>query len=205
MTHRILLLGVLVSCGVLVHGSPDAAGARGWLRASLPSDKGYNAATTSFGVRFVHLTSGRAVMSQVLAVTCAAALGYLGLVPPHAADQEPVPECPQILGTWEGQAPNGDRVTYEFRSDSSVMWTVDSPRAPGPVSARYTIDCSVTPARLDISQFSLEPLKGTLFVGIAEFRSPDTMKFEGRPVRLGMDQERPTTFSEQAITFRRTR
>jgi len=141
----------------------------------------------------------------LLAVMFTAAIGHVGVAPPHAADQEPVPTCPQILGTWEGQAPNGDRVTYEFKSDSSVIWIVDSPRAPGRVSARYTIDCSVTPARLDISEFSEEGLKGLLFLGIVEFVSPDTMKLEGRPVRPESDQERPRTFSEQAIAFRRTR
>jgi hypothetical protein len=56
----------------------------------------------------------------------------------------------QIPGRWEGRAPNGDRITYEFKADNSVVWSVDAPGFPGSVSARYSIDYTAKPAALNI-------------------------------------------------------
>ena len=106
-----------------------------------------------------------------------------------------------IIGKWKGKTPEGDVISYEFKKDNSVTWNLDKKDFPGPVTAHYSVDYSTKPALLDMSEFSIRPLKGILFVGIVEFLSPTKMKIDGVQVRASGVDKRPKQFTRRAIEF----
>ena len=128
-----------------------------------------------------------------------AAFGVLGIPPSRArsADGSPYP----ILGKWIAQAPNGDRITYNFRNDDTVFWTVNAESSPGTVSAKYVIDLTSSPIHLDIFDFGLPMLRDAILLGILEFESSNRFRFFGHPQRLNRDTRRPTTFSTDTLVF----
>ena len=109
----------------------------------------------------------------------------------------------EVIGKWEGQTLEGDIISYEFKEDNSVIWNLDKQSFPGPITARYSVDYSTKPIRLDMFEFSFELLKETKFVGIVEFPSPKKMKIDGVRVEADSNDERPKEFTWQAIEFSR--
>jgi hypothetical protein len=107
----------------------------------------------------------------------------------------------EIVGKWEGKTPQGEAITYEFKEDHSVIWNLDSPGFPGPITAKYSLDSSTEPMQLDMSDFSVGMLKGVQFVGIIEFLSPTKIKIDG--IQAGSDEldKRPKQFTGRAIEF----
>lgn len=113
---------------------------------------------------------------------------------------------PNIVGKWIGTAPNNERITYHFKEDNTLIWTVDSPSAPGSTSAKYSIDYSTKPIQIDIFDFSFPPLKEVLFFGIIEFKGKDKMLFYGEPSRaMEGKTKRPKEFASDSIEFQRSK
>jgi len=106
-----------------------------------------------------------------------------------------------IVGKWKGESSFGDKLSYEFKADNTVIWFVDKPTFPGPVTARYTVDYTTKPVQLDMFEFSVDMLKGIKFLGIVEFLSPTKMKMDGIRAEIKSDKERPTEFSRDTIEF----
>ena len=109
----------------------------------------------------------------------------------------------EVVGKWEGHSPEGDIISYEFKEDNSVIWNLDRPGFPGPVTARYSVDYSTKPIQLDMFGFSFGPLKEARFIAIVEFLSPTKMKMDGIRIKADSNQERPKEFTYQAIEFSR--
>lgn len=113
----------------------------------------------------------------------------------------PATENSKILGKWVGHAPDGDRVTYTFNQDGTVLWSVDSAGPAGSFSAKYAIDYSTEPAQIDIFEFNFEPLKDFTFLGIIEFEGPSRFRLQGYPQRAGQGSGRPRAFDQEAVFF----
>lgn len=131
----------------------------------------------------------------ILVVLSVSALGS-GFV--CASDSEKV-----ILGKWTGKAPNGDKITYVFKQDNVVLWTVDAADYPGTVSAKYVIDDTTKPIHIDIFEFSHPSLNRFTFLGIIQFNETNKMILDGRPVQG--KGTRLESFSKDAIEFSKSR
>ena len=112
-------------------------------------------------------------------------------------------KSPSIVGKWIGEAPNGDKITYEFKQDNTVLWTVHAKDSPGSVSAKYVVDYSTNPVNLDIFEFNLLALNEFIFLGIVEFHGDNKMLLYGEPSEYNKGS-RPTGFSDDAIEFSRS-
>ena len=106
-----------------------------------------------------------------------------------------------IVGKWEGKSPEGATISYEFKADNTVIWQVDKPTFPKPITARYSIDFSTKPAKLDIFDFSYEPMKNARVFGIIEFVSPTKIKINADGGAAGSKNLRPTSFNINTVEF----
>ena len=108
----------------------------------------------------------------------------------------------EIIGKWVGKTPEGFAISYEFKEDNSVIWSVDTKGFPGPITARYSVDFSTNPIQLDMFDYSYGSLKGLKFIGIVEFLSPTKIKIDGLRVKEeGSKTERQKIFTARAIEF----
>jgi hypothetical protein len=106
-----------------------------------------------------------------------------------------------IVGKWVGKAPEGYEISYEFKEDNSVIWNLDRQGFPGPIKAHYSVDYSTKPIQLNMSDFSVDMLKGVQFVGIVEFLSPTKIKIDGARATAEEVDKRPKEFTGRAIEF----
>jgi hypothetical protein len=107
-----------------------------------------------------------------------------------------------IIGKWLGKGPSGEQVIFHFKEDSSAVWFVDAAGSPGPIQAKYKIDYSATPVKIDIFEFDFQQLKGVRLLGIIEFHSNNEMLLYGEYVE-GQNGSRPTKFGGDATLFTR--
>lgn len=115
-------------------------------------------------------------------------------------------DSPSIVGKWVGTAPNKEKITYHFKGDNTLIWTVDSPNHPFSTSAKYSIDYTTTPIQIDIFDFSFPPLKEFLFFGIIEFKGSDKMILYGEPSNAaGGATKRPKKFGTDSVEFERSK
>lgn len=113
---------------------------------------------------------------------------------------------PSIVGKWVGTSPENEKITYHFKKDNTLIWTVDSPSAPFSTSAKYSIDYSTIPIQIDIFDFSFPPLKEFLFFGIIEFKGRDKMLLYGEPSNAAEGKTgRPKEFGSDSIEFQRSK
>lgn len=109
-----------------------------------------------------------------------------------------------IVGKWEGITPNKDRITYLFKDDNTLIWTVDSPEQPFSTSAKYSIDYTTSPIQIDIFDFSFPRLNEFLFFGIVEFKGSGKMVLYGEPVHSSAASiKRPQNFGRESVLFER--
>ena len=101
--------------------------------------------------------------------------------PPVRQQTRPSPSegTPSLIGKWVGHAPNGDKITYVFKPDDTVLWTVEATDFPGAVSAKYTVDYSTKPIHIDIFDFGLSALKDYILLGVIEFDSASRLRLYG--------------------------
>ena len=83
-----------------------------------------------------------------------------------------------IVGKWEGKSPQGEKISYEFKADKSVIWNIDSDTFPGPITAHYSVDYSTKPVKLDMFDFSYAPMNAVRVLAIVEFISPTKIKID---------------------------
>jgi hypothetical protein len=106
-----------------------------------------------------------------------------------------------LVGKWVGKAPNGDKITYVFKEDDTVIWTVDTANNPGSITAKYTVDYTTTPIHIDIFEFSFPSLKGYTFLGVLEFDGTSSFRLKGEPRKQGLGAKRPERLGDDAILF----
>jgi len=114
-------------------------------------------------------------------------------------------DSPSIVGKWMGIAPDKEKITYHFKADNTLIWTVDSPDESFSTSAKYSIDYTTKPIQIDIFDFSFSPLKEFLFFGIIEFNGMDKLILYGEPSNATKGiTKRPAMLGTDSIEFERT-
>jgi hypothetical protein len=121
---------------------------------------------------------------------------------PSTPEKPASSEATEILGRWEGTAPDGSKIGYLFSKDGQVTWTIGAQK---PIQGRYEAKKKADLVELDIFDFDLPQLNGFRFLGIAQVKG-DTMKFFGVPTRQGKNRDgspatHPKEFPGDAITF----
>ncbi len=105
----------------------------------------------------------------------------------------------QIIGRWAGHSTSGELMRYDFRTDQSVIWIVESADSPGDVTAKYSINAAREPREIDIFDFDMPQLKGFRFLGIYQCESRGLLRFYGEPRSPTDTEPRPNHFSDEAI------
>ena len=109
-----------------------------------------------------------------------------------------------IVGKWVGYAPDNVKISYQFDSNNSLIWTVDKPSGTFSTNAEYSIDYSAKPIRLDIYDFTYPQLKTFHFFGIVEFKDKGTMLLYGQPSdTTKQNATYPEEFAPDSIEFQR--
>lgn len=112
-----------------------------------------------------------------------------------------------IVGEWNGQDVDGNRMTFVFRDGGEAEWIVPArgEASPESIGMRYEVDPSRNPGHIDFSGFEGGPLDGVRMVGIYEFTDEDRFRMDLEPVvgAVDPDSARPTEFSGQAVEFTR--
>ena len=106
-----------------------------------------------------------------------------------------------IVGKWEGKSPQGEKISYEFKADKSVIWNIDSDTFPGPITAHYSVDYSTKPVKLDMFDFSYAPMNAVRVLAIVEFISPTKIKINAAGGAAGSKNLRPTSFNINTVEF----
>ncbi len=111
-------------------------------------------------------------------------------------------KSPNIVGKWIGISPDREQITYHFKEDNTLIWTVDSQNEPFSTNAKYSIDYTTNPIQIDIYEFSFPPVKEFTFVGIIEFKGIDKLILYGEPsnTKDGVTT-RPEKFGTDSVEF----
>lgn len=113
---------------------------------------------------------------------------------------------PGIEGRWSGEDADGNRMTFDFREGGDASWIVTVGGAPPEtIDMRYSVDPSVSPHEIDLTDFEGGPLEGLTMVGIYEFTGDDAFRIDLEPVTVATEAEtgRPTGFTDETVVFNR--
>jgi hypothetical protein len=107
-----------------------------------------------------------------------------------------------LVGEWNGKAPDGSKVSYSFQKDGSVSNFVNSKNFkqmfPTGLQAKYTLREKSPFWEIDIYDFEDIRFKGITMQGIFQPLEKGKFKMEGMPSNSGA---RPSNFNEEAIVF----
>ena len=125
--------------------------------------------------------------------------GLVALVPiVLACGEEPQP----LLGEWVSVAAETGQMTYIFEEDGQSRWVLELETGPDTFAVAYQVDYSRSPIHLDVGPWSAGPLAGRTLYGIVEMRGPDRFVVDFEPADPDGDgPERPSSFSNQSVTF----
>jgi hypothetical protein len=106
-----------------------------------------------------------------------------------------------LNGEWHGDAPDGTRISYTFKNDGSIIWSVEGDPvfkklAPDGLKAKYIIKQNGELLLIDIFGFENKRFSKVVFRGIMRFNSNSSFQMEG-----GNPSRRPRHFSDEAINF----
>ena len=110
-----------------------------------------------------------------------------------------------IVGTWTGKSPQGVDITLTFREDLSMTTHMKSSQGDFSIEAKYRIDYAKKPITVDINNMNFPEGEGAVYLGIAEFKDNTTMLFQGVFQQAGSTENRPTTFGDDAVEYKRVR
>ncbi len=116
------------------------------------------------------------------------------------------PDTSDLLGTWRGEDAQGNRLTFVFRDDSTVLWIVDVPAGTyDTFPIRYDVDLSEDPAHIGLRGIEGGPLAGMDMYGIIDLIGEDVLRMDLEPGPPGSDpdQVRPKDFGTHTVTFTR--
>jgi hypothetical protein len=103
-----------------------------------------------------------------------------------------------LIGEWRGGAPDKRIVSYIFREDGSVVWTVEAQEFGMDPNARYEVRETWPFWELDVFDFVDWRLREITFMGILQPINERTFKMQGTPSNHG---GRPVDFDKEAIVF----
>lgn len=123
-----------------------------------------------------------------------------------AALQAPLLSCggppDPLVGEWVSVGSEDTPMTYIFEDDGRMRWILGLAEGPDTIEVAYAARYSPEPIELDVGPWSSGPLAGQTLFGIVELQGPDRFRVDFEPANPDSDgAERPTAFSEQAVTF----
>ena len=105
-----------------------------------------------------------------------------------------------LIGEWRGEGPDKRMVSFIFREDGSVVWTVEAQQWAMDPNARYEIRETWPFWGLDVFDFVDFRLQDITFMGIIQPIDQRTFKMQAMPSNHG---GRPVDFDKEAIVFRK--
>ena len=108
-----------------------------------------------------------------------------------------------IVGTWNGKSPQGVNITMTFREDLSMTTHMKSSQGDFSIEAKYRIDYAKKPIMVDIYDMNFPQGEGAVYLGIAEFKDNTTMLFHGVFQQVGATENRPSTFGDDTLEYKR--
>jgi len=108
-----------------------------------------------------------------------------------------------IVGTWNGKSLQGVDITLPFREDLSMITQMKSSQGDFTIEAKYRIDYAKKPIIVDVYDMNFPEGEGAVYLGIAEFKSNTTMLFHGVFQQAGATENRPSTFGDDTVEYKR--
>ena len=108
-----------------------------------------------------------------------------------------------IVGTWNGKNPQGTDYTLTFKEDLSMTTHMKSSQGDFTIEAKYHIDYAKKPIMVDIYDMNFPQGEGAVYLGIAEFKDNTTMLFHGAFQQAGAAENRPSTFGDNTLEYKR--
>ncbi len=108
-----------------------------------------------------------------------------------------------IVGTWNGKSIQGVDITLTFREDLSMTTHMKSSQGDFAIEAKYRIDYAKNPIMVDIYDMNFPQGEGAVYLGIAEFKDNTTMLFHGVIKQAGATENRPSTFEDNTVEYKR--
>ncbi|MFC1692322.1 hypothetical protein ACFL1R_02320 [Candidatus Latescibacterota bacterium] len=109
----------------------------------------------------------------------------------------------RITGKWAGHTPDGAEIIMVFKKDMTMEVIMEGGETFSS-NARYRVEYSAEPIAVDIFNFDSNQLSDITFKGIAEFKEDGTMMLQGNLGRSGESVSRPTSFTYEAVTYKRS-
>ncbi len=107
------------------------------------------------------------------------------------------------MGTWNGKSQQGVDITLTFREDLNMTTHMKSSQDDFTIEAKYRIDYSKNPIMVDIYDMNFPQGDGAIYLGIAEFKDNTTMLFHGVFQQDGATENRPSTFGDDTVEYKR--
>ncbi len=102
------------------------------------------------------------------------------LSPPPAISPTQPPAAPaSIVGDWAGNEPGGDHVSFTFRMDGTLSYVRVSGKKKNTLHGKYRTNCSTTPCRLELFDFTVNGARarGETIIGLFELHGLE-MRFD---------------------------
>ena len=107
-----------------------------------------------------------------------------------------------LLGEWVSLGSGPFPTTYIFEEGGRGRWVLELEEGPDTFAVDYRVDYRQTPIHLDVGPWSTGPLAGRTLFGIVEMVGPDRFRVDFEPADPDGDgTERPSSFSNQAVSF----
>ena len=106
-----------------------------------------------------------------------------------------------IIGQWNGASSDGRSMTFTFKKDMTVVWSITSSAGTTNLDAKYSIDYTTKPVSLEIRDFKQPEVKKYIFWGVLKFEDSKHFHLDGAQHVIGESASRPKKITSNAILF----
>lgn len=109
----------------------------------------------------------------------------------------------ELMGSWSGEDNTGNKQTFVFRDDSTVLWIFSPATEADTFKLNYKFNKNTEPFELDLNGFNRGFLKNRSLFGILEFVDADTFRvdFEPGPTDTLPSLIRPKSFTDETVYY----
>jgi len=145
-------------------------------------------------------TNARALLTAICLLV-ATIICVATLLPIAGCGSKETAKGPSIVGEWNGASSDGRSMTFAFKKDMAVVWTITSSSGTTSLDAKYSIDYTTKPVSLEIRDFKQPEVKKYIFWGVLKFEDSKHFHLDGEQHVIGASASRPKKLTSNAILF----
>ena len=145
-------------------------------------------------------TNARALLTAICLLV-ATIICVATLLPIAGCGSKETAKGPSIVGEWNGASADGRSMTFTFKKDMTVVWSITSSAGTTTLDAKYSIDYTTKPVSLEIRDFKQPEVKNYIFWGVLKFEDSKHFHLDGAQHKIGESASRPKKITSNAILF----